>query len=264
MVKSMESPDSEKPDEFGPSEEDSKQSWASEHKAMLVSASITAVSAIIAAVIVVAPNFVKPVAEEEYDEDYVVNYSFYHVLLDRFAFVPIDEVDGDDKSIVTVARVDSIIKNTDSHQDYMLPFYTTGKRIELKPLKSSVKVVFHEVKNPDEEYKHSYELRLPIGQRPLRHNEVMHNRFKFVNGFRNDKEEWWTASIKYPTKAIGVHIQCPLYKPCKSISVGRRKGISERQEILDNPAFLSEDGRHILWMGNDEEPDTRIVFNWQW
>jgi hypothetical protein len=238
--------------------------WATEHKVILAAAIIGAVGAIVAAIITAAPDFIGPVAEKEFDDDYVVNYSFYNVLLDGFSPVPDEEVDGHEKSVVTVERIDSINKNTDSKEDYMLPFYTTGKRIELNVLKSSVKVVFHEVKNLDEKYKHSYELRLAIGSTPPGHNEVIQSRFKFVNGFRDGNEEWWTASIKYPTKAVGVHIQCPEYKLCKSVRVFRRKGISEKKEILDNPAFLSEDGLHILWMGNTEKPDTRIVFQWEW
>lgn len=244
--------------------EQPKRSWASEHKAMIVSAVIGALGAIIAAVIVIVPSLSKPIVTPEFKDGYVVNYSFYNVLLDGFSVVDDSEINDEEKSIVTVSRVDSILKNTADSEDYKLPFYTTGKRMELETQKSSVTVVFEEVENPDENYRRSYELVLPIGKKPMGHNEIMHSRFTFINGFRDETEEWWIASVKYPTKAIGVHVQCPSIKPCKTVRVFRRKGISERQEILENPAFLSKDGLHILWMGNTENPDTRIMFQWTW
>lgn len=240
------------------------QSWAAEHKAVIYAALITAVGGIIAVVVAAFLNEPNPGPDPKIDDDYFVNYSFYNVLLEGFAPIQKAKIDLDENSIVTVERIDSIVKNSDSEEDYFLPFYTTGKRMEVDTLKSSVTVTFKETENPDERFRHSYELRLPIGDKNVGHKEVMNNRFTFVNGFRDNSEEWWISSIKYPTKAIGVHIQCPSFKPCKSVKVYRRKGISDKKEIVDNPPFLSEDGTHILWMGNDEKPETRILFRWQW
>jgi len=238
--------------------------WAVEHQVVLVSALIGAIGLIVAAVITAAPALIKPTVETKFEDDYVLNYSYFNVLLDEFQPLKETEVDGDDRSMVSVARIDSILKNKDGHNDYTLPYYTNGKRIEVSSLKASVKVNFNEMSSLDEAYRHSYELRLAIKDKPVGHTEIMQSRFRFINGFRNPKEEWWSASIKYPTKAVGVHIGCPKTKPCKSARVFRRKGISEKVEILDNPTFLSEDGLHIVWMSNDEKPDTRILFQWEW
>jgi len=239
-------------------------SWASDHKVAIICASIPAVAAIIVSVITIYFSSNNSSPNPSLDSDYYVNYSSHNVLLEGFSPVALKDVELDDNSIVYVERIDSIVKNRETNENYFLPFYTTGKYMQLDTLKSSVTVTFREVNNPDEKYKHSYELELPIGMKPVGHNEIMHNRFKFVNGFRDDNEEWWIASIKYPTKAISVHILCPSHKPCKSVKVYRRNGFSAKKEITDNPPFISEDGSHIFWMGNSEKPDTRIMFSWQW
>jgi hypothetical protein len=239
----------------------SNKYWA-EHKATLLGTLITAVATLGGAAITIVPQISTSV-DPEYAEDYYVNYSYYHVQLADFIAISDTDI-GDKKSLAAVDRIDSITKNRATSNDYKLPFYTTGAGITVETLKSSVIPTFDPVPVLNKEYRHGYEFRLKLGDKPVGDREIMHNVFNFVDGFRNGKEEWWAASIKYPTKSIGVHIQCPKTKPCTKVKVYRRKGYGSNEEIVDNPAFLSKDGQHIMWMGNDEKTDTRIMFNWSW
>ena len=180
--------------------------WATEHKALLISTVIGALGAIVAAIITITPTFLRQVADKEFDDDYVVNYSFYHILLDGFTPVADDQIEGKEKSVVRTVRIDSISKNSANKVDYMLPLYTTGKEIKYEANKSSIKAVFHEVKNVDETRKHSYELRFPIGGKPMGDTEVIKSSFKFINGFRNNKA--FISNVRQPS----------LVNPCMSFA----------------------------------------------
>lgn len=234
-----------------------------EQRSVLIAAVIGALGTISGAIVTIVPDLFSKDAASKPSGDYFLNYSFYHVDLEGFAPLS-DENIGSNKSIVDVARIDSIVKNTKADTPYRLPFYTTGHRISVETLKSTIIPQFDEVESPDEQYRHSYEYILDLGDKPLGHIEVAHTLFRFIDGFRNNQGEWWFASVKYPTRSISVHIQCPSRKRCKSVRVFRRIGYGSNVEIVDNPPFLSRDGRHILWMGNDEKPETRILFNWTW
>ena len=238
-------------------------SWA-EHKTAIVASLIGALGTIMAALVAGAMTSEGGNPIGVFSDDYELNYSFYNVVLDGFKPIMDKDIDGDEASVVTVTRIDSILKTNKRTVDYSVPYYTTGKRIELETLKSSVKTDFKELENKNEKYRHHYEMVLPIGSKLKAHSEIIRNKFKFINGFRNGNKERWSAYIKYPTKAIGVHIECPVTRPCTNVQVFRRKGESLPTEIMDNPASLSDDGRHILWMANAEKPETRIDFAWDW
>lgn len=195
--------------------------------------------------------------------DYVLDYTFHKIDLSGFKPVEQSEIQTP-RSIVFDDRVDYLRKTTTADKPFLLPYYTMGLSVECQPLRYSVLPTFSSVINPGEPNKKSYEYSLSIGSNPIGHTEIVMNRFKFTNGFRDPNNEWWIASVKYPTKAVAVLMIFPTNKPCKSINAYRQQGISERGRILDNPPIIANEGKYIYWLGTDEKADSKIQFEWQW
>jgi hypothetical protein len=197
------------------------------------------------------------------NSDYLIDATFHRIDLTRFAKVDEDDLKTP-KSYVTMDRTDIIRKNSKKEVPFTLPMYTTGLRMEHTALTNSVVPSFKEVETAKGESKKSFEYSLPIGNDPIDHSEVIHNRFTFVNGFRNSESEWWIATVKYPTTALALYFEFPEGKPCLAMTAYRQLGISPKEQINDNPPTISNNGRNAYWIGANEKPDSRIHFEWKW
>jgi hypothetical protein len=219
-------------------------------------------SLVFALVVALSPRMIKPTEATGPSSDYQVDYSLFHVDLRGFTPVADSEI-RTPKSLVTVHRADSIRKTTAADRNYAFIYYTTGKEIQLHPVKGSIKPQLNLIDDKDKR-ETSYEYVLPIGSKALNYSEVIMNDFTFVNGFRDDQSEWWVAPVQYPTKEVAVFFEFPAGKSCKSVSVYRQRGRSQKQLITDNPALISQDGHHVYWIGQNEAAETYIWFQWDW
>ena len=166
---------------------------------------------------------------------------------------------------VEITRSDNIRKLSDTHDDYVVPYLTTGTSIDAKFLNHSSRQP--EFDGPFEQHgsaaKH-YSYKVPIGEEPPNHTESVSTMFTFNNGFKNPEMEWWQASVFYPSKTVSVVIQFPSNKPCKKISVYEVPGIGEKVPIKYNEPVLSNERLIATWVGLNIEGNTRIEFDWDW
>jgi len=196
--------------------------------------------------------------------DYIVEQCVYEVDFRQWTPVETNKVDIA-SSPVKVTRSENLRKSTDENKSYLIPFYTTGAKIDCNPLQFPMRPVFQAVQTPGDNPKQkAYQFEIPIGNQVKGYKTSLMTEFIFWNGFRDPEHEWWAASVKYPTKQIQATFQFPTNKPCKSISVWRKDGISAEVELRDTPAIISQDGKKVVWMGENLPGDCRVFFKFDW
>jgi serine/threonine protein kinase/class 3 adenylate cyclase len=189
-------------------------------------------------------------------ETYLVEYTSYLVDLTQWTEATLGPV--------VVIRTDDVRKVSNTTADYIIPFFTTGKSIDCKPITFSSRPKFVGPKNePDRKGIH-YDYVLPIGHQPAGHREMASSQFTFPSGFTNPQTEWWESRVAYPSKTISVVFRFPANKPAKNMSVSRKRGDEAPQPINDNLANLSDGGRIVKWVGINEKSGSRIHFEWDW
>jgi hypothetical protein len=166
---------------------------------------------------------------------------------------------------VEITRTDGIHKVSATRDDYVIPYFTTGDGINAKFLSYS---------NPKPEFVpdvqpgftgHHYLYKIQIGDEPAEFTELVSTMFTFLNGFKNSENDWWQASIGYPSKIVSVVMHFPDGKPCKQIHAFKVSGIrGDKQPIKDNPPLVSNEGAIVTWVGLNLEENSRIQFNWEW
>jgi hypothetical protein len=198
--------------------------------------------------------------------DYLINETQY--ILDFSNWIPIpEEGSGTIESPVKMTRIDEIIKLNDHNVDFIIPQYTTGKRIdghfiqfpspiipEYKPIK----------KAPGESGKAGYQYALAIGKEGRGFETTIKNIFTFVNGFKNTPTEWFAASVRYPTKRIIVEMRFPDGKPAKKVNLYLREGIAERKNIKNPKIEILSRGQIVKWEGKDFPANSRVFFEFDW
>jgi hypothetical protein len=197
-----------------------------------------------------------PDSDELVAETYLVDYTSFLVDLTQWTEMPLGSV--------VVTRTDYVRKVSDTKEDYVIPYFTTGESIDCKPITFSSRPRFVGPKNdPDRKGVH-YDYVLPIGHQPVGHSERVSSQFTFPSGFTNPEKEWWQARIAYPSKTISVVFLFPTNKPAKNMSVSRRRGDEAPQPIDDNLANPSDEGRVVTWVGINQKENSRIQFDWDW
>jgi hypothetical protein len=165
---------------------------------------------------------------------------------------------------VIVTRTDYVRKVSDTTDDYIIPYFTTGDRIDCKPIRYSSEPRFVGPKNdPDRRGVH-YDYVLPIGHQPKGHSEIVSSQFTFASGFKDAAKEWWESRIAYPSKAISVIFRFPANKPAKSFFVSHKRGDEAAQPISDDLPIVLDGGRIVQWVGVDQHGNSRIHFEWDW
>lgn len=216
---------------------------------------------LLASVLVGATDYFAPVQEVSANtgtlaaDSYLVEHTSYLVDLTKWTPEP--------PGPVVVTRSDFVRKVSNKQEDYVLPYFTTGKSIEWKPLTDSTEQTFIEKHEPGTSGVH-YDYRLPIGKEPMGHYQLVSNQFTFPTGFRDPQREWWQASAAYPTRVISVVIRFPDSKPCRDIKVYKIAGIKARELITDNLAVKTDGGRIVTWVGLNVEGNSRVEFDWEW
>ena len=189
-------------------------------------------------------------------DTYLVDYTSYLVDLTQWTEATLGPV--------IVTRTDFVRKVSNKTEDYIIPYFTTGKSIDCKPITFSSRPNFVGPKNdPDRKGLH-YDYVLPIGHEPAGHSEMVSSQFTFPSGFTNPQKEWWESRVAYPSKTISVVFRFPANKPAKSVNVSTRRGDEAAQPISDNFANLSDGGRIVQWVGIDQHSNSRIHFDWDW
>ncbi len=186
---------------------------------------------------------------------YLVDYTSYLVDLTKWT----EETLGP----VTVTRTDYVRKVSDTREDYVIPYFTTGQDITCEPLTFSSRPNFVRTDDPGTKGVH-YDYRLPIGHEPVGHSEMVSSRFTFPSGFRDPHHEWWQASVAYPTKTVVVTIRFPSSKPERDITISRIVGIKGKESITDNLPSVADNGAVAMWVGLNEKGTSRIQFDWDW
>lgn len=165
---------------------------------------------------------------------------------------------------VEITRSDNIRKLSDTHDDYVIPYFTTGIGIDAKFLGHSSQPEFD---GPYEQHgsagKH-YSYKVPIGEEPPGYTEAVSTMFTFHSGFPSPKGLWWQASVFYPSKTVSVVIQFPANRPCTKIKAYKVPGIGEKVLIKDNQPVVSNEKIIATWVGLNIEGNSRIEFDWEW
>jgi hypothetical protein len=165
---------------------------------------------------------------------------------------------------VEITRSDSIRKVSGTHDDYVIPYFTTGDVISTKFLSYSSKPQFVPDVQPGFSGKH-YLYKVPIGDEPATFTELVSTLFTFPTGFKDPAKEWWQASVAYPSKTVSVVIRFPDSKPCKDIHAFKILGIrGDKQPIKDNEPLVSNERAIVTWVGLKIEGNSRIEFDWDW
>jgi hypothetical protein len=188
-------------------------------------------------------------------DTYLVEHTSY--LVDLTAWTPAT------LGPVVVTRSDYVHKVSNKQDDYVLPYFTTGKSIAWKPLTDLTEQNFAPKNEPGTSGVH-YDYRLAIGKEPAGYYQMVSNEFTFPTGFHDPEHEWWQASAAYPTRVISVVIRFPNNKPCQEIKVSKIAGIKAKELISDNRAVRTEGGRIATWVGLNVEGNSRIQFDWDW
>ena len=166
---------------------------------------------------------------------------------------------------VEITRVDAIHKISSNREDYVIPYFTTGDRIDAQflahPYLNQPEFVPDE--QPDQKGKH-YIYRIAIADQPKEFKEPVSTMFTFSNGFQSQTGEWWQASVAYPSKVVSVTIRFPHNKRCKNIEDYKIEGIGNKQPLKDNEPIFSNDGTIVQWTGVKIDGKTRIGFSWDW
>jgi len=165
---------------------------------------------------------------------------------------------------VEITRSDNIRKVSDTRDDYVIPYFTTGSSIRTKFLSYSSQPEFVSDEQPGFAGKH-YLYKVPIGDQPAGFTELVSTMFIFSTGFENPAKEWWQASVAYPSKTVSVVIRFPDSKLCKKIAAFRILGIrGDKQPIKNSPPLISNEGAIVTWVGLNIEGNSRIEFDWDW
>lgn len=165
---------------------------------------------------------------------------------------------------VEITRSDNIRKVSDTRDDYVIPYFTTGEAISTKFLSYSSQPEFLPDPQPGFAGKH-YLYKLPIGDEPEGFTELVSTRFTFPTGFPNPAREWWQASVAYPSKTVSVVIRFPDRKPCKKIDAFKMLGIrGDKQPIKNGGPLVSNEGVIVTWVGLNIDGNSRIEFDWDW
>jgi hypothetical protein len=196
----------------------------------------------------------KPVPGQDGDT-YILDYTSYLVDLTQWTESTLGSV--------VVTRTDFVRKVSNTTTNYTIPYFTTGKSIECKPITYSSRPYFVPKNDPEHKGVH-YDYILPIGHEPAGHSEQVSSQFTFSNGFSNPQTEWWESRVPYPSKTVSVVFRFPENKPAKNMSVSLKRGDEAAQPINDNLIILSDGGRIVQWVGINEQSDSRIHFQWDW
>jgi len=188
-------------------------------------------------------------------DTYLLDHTSYLVDLTRWAPATLGPV--------VVTRSDYVQKVSNKNEDYVLPYFTTGKSIDWKPLTDSAEQKFFMKNDPGTSGVH-YDYHLFIGKQPAGYSQMVSNQFTFPTGFRNPDHEWWQASAAYPSKVISVVIRFPQDKPCRHVEVSRIAGIKAKELITDNVPVRTDGGQVVTWVGLNVEGNSRIQFDWDW
>jgi hypothetical protein len=217
----------------------------------LVTAALVAASGYLGARL---PN--KSVADELGATTYLTDTLSYFVDLTKWTEQALGPVE--------ITRSDSIRKVSDTHDNYEVPYYTTGTGIDAKFLTHTTEPDFD---GPSEQHgaegKH-YLYKIAIGGQPLGYTEYVSTMFTFPNGFKDPNSEWWQASVAYPSRTVSVVIRFPASKPCKKIRVFKIPGIGDQKPIKENEPVLSNEKMIATWVGLNFEGKSRIEFDWDW
>jgi hypothetical protein len=166
---------------------------------------------------------------------------------------------------VEVTRTDGIRKVSDTPDDYVVPYLTSGDNgITAEFLSHSyLEPQFLPDPQPGDPRKH-YIYKVPMVSKPVGDFEMVSSRFTFLNGFKDPEHEWWEASAAYPSKSLSVVVRFANSKPCKKIAVYKIPGIGGREPMTDNQPVLSNGGIIAMWTGLNLEGRSRIHFDWDW
>ena len=166
---------------------------------------------------------------------------------------------------VVVRRSDVVKKVSDTHDDFLLPSYTTGKGIGWKNIGAGMLPTFIELPPaPDQPGRHSYEYRLPMGQKPKDDVEQFSSQFTFQGGFKGENSRWWKGYVAYPSKSVTIAFRFPADRPCLGIKVYLQEGAKSQEPVTENSPLMSEGGQVVTWTGVEISKETRIGFEWEW
>src|SRR5271165_352434 len=148
---------------------------------------------------------------------------------------------------VEITRSDNILKVSNTHDDYVVPYFTTGDSISTKFLSHSKQPEFVPNPQPGTSGPH-FLYKVPIGEEPKDFTELVSTTFTFPTGFKDPAKEWWQAYVAYPSKTVSVVIRFPESKPCKKINAFRIVGEGDKIPIKNNQPLISNEGAIVTWV----------------
>jgi len=214
---------------------------------------------LVAAVLVGVAGYIGPRPEVAANsglnaKTYLVDHTFYLVDLTHWVD-PVGPVD--------ITRSDFIRKVSSTPEDYVVPYSTSGSRIDAK-FQSYSHVPRFEPTVVEGTTGPHYLYKVPLGSQPPGSTETVSTMFTFPDGFKGDAAKWWQASVQYPSKAVSVVFWFPVLNPCKSMQVYEIPGIGEKKLITDYEPVVSNEGKTVMWSGENIEANSRIHFAWEW
>lgn len=203
---------------------------------------------------------------QQFSPTYAIEETIW--IIDLTTRIPIPEKDRERLfSEVSVERRDRFEKRTDKNEAFMLYYGTSGHKIEWEGRIAPARHEFKELV-PDPTFrtplKHSYNYILHIADKPAGFRSEILNRYTFFNGFQGDREEWWSAELKYQTQKAVAFFAFPLNKPCKRITVYRKHADENKEEITDNVVMITPGGKYAYWTGANLKGASKIIFQWEW
>lgn len=164
---------------------------------------------------------------------------------------------------VEITRTDFIHKVSSTTDDYVVPYFTSGTRIDAQ-FKSYSRPPKFEPTTVEGSSGSHYLYKVPLGDQPAGSSETVSTIFTFPNGFKGEGATWWEASLQYPSRTVSVEIRFPALRPCKSVQAYTIAGISEKKPISNNEPVLSSEGKMAMWVGENIDANSRIHFAWDW
>jgi hypothetical protein len=216
---------------------------------------------LVAAVLVSVSDYFGPIQEAVEagaltSPDYLVDYTDYLVDLTKWTPTSLGPVD--------ITRSDYVRKVSDTKDDFIIHYFTTGTEIKCEPLTHGTQPSFTGPWQDPGDNRQHYDYRLPIGFQPASYSELIASRFTFTNGFHNPQHEWWQANVAYPARTLSVVLRFPAAKPARQLEVFKIIGINGKQPISANRAVSPDGGYTYMWVGVHLEGKTRIEFDWDW
>jgi hypothetical protein len=214
---------------------------------------------LLAALVVGAAGYLDPRLERGRTDElnaktYLAEHTWYLVDLTRWV---------DPVGPVEITRTDFVRKVSNTKDDYVIPYFTSGTRIEAKFQTYSRPPKFEPTVVEGASGPH-YLYRVPLGDQRAGSSETVSTVFTFADGFRGDDAKWWEASVQYPSRTVSVEFLFPPLKACKSIQAYAIPGIGEKKPIADNEPVISNEGKMAMWLGENIEANSRIHFAWEW